>query len=496
MKNRLLPFFLLLLSAQLSLAQFTTPGTGVHWNLDSLLMYSGGAVFNGEFGYGIIESVELAENDSLTIDQPIEFQVAENVLLTIHGVIALGTAFNPLVFDSSGEDLYWGGIRLEGTAEAQFTNTTFVNGGGVKCISGNVLFTECTFESNLNLATNGAALEFFEGSPTVMDCTFDSNQGAAISSPANINCAPQIFSCHIVGNNTENSNRPQINLGPSGDGMMTSIIDNNIIGDPNNDQAGGIAVSSLFGTPCDVLIDGNYITSNRYGIALAGGNVSAMVSDNIILDNMTQGDPLLGGSGINLNGSASSSTIVRSNVISGNLWGVTVQGDFQTDLGNPDEVEASIGDNVFIGNGNGGMDYALYNNTPSPITAMNNCWIANQESTEDQVEDVIFHSIDDSSLGTVNFTPFQCGVVSAIAELKLSSIRLHPNPTTTYLNIDLAKETTILSYSITDIYGRELAARPGGLSQGRIVVSQLPRGVYQLAIRTTEKTQIGRFIKE
>ncbi len=107
---------------------------------------------------------------------------------------------------------------------------------------------------------------------------------------------------------------------------------------------------------------------------------------------------MLGGSGINLNGSASSFTVIEGNEIRNNLWGVTVQGEFGVDLGTPDDKGGSQGLNTFSNNGNGGQVYALFNNTPNSISAKNNCWIEGQESTVAQVEEVISHQVDDAEL--------------------------------------------------------------------------------------------------
>ena len=178
----------------------------------------------------------------------------------------------------------------------------------------------------------------------------------------------------------------------------------------------------------NVVIDNNIIRGNRYGITMLGINDSAEITNNIIEDNNIQGDPNLGGSGINLNSSSiSEDVIVSGNEIRRNLWGITLQGEATINLG---DDASNPGNNTFAENGNGGEIYALYNNTANPILAKNNCWIEDQQSTEQQVEDVIFHSVDDSNLGEVTFTPFLCGILG-VADNTVENFSFYPNPVKT-----------------------------------------------------------------
>src|SRR5690606_20038433 len=101
----------------------------------------------------------------------------------------------------------------------------------------------------------------------------------------------------IEGNNTANSNRPQINMGTTMANEPLQIIQNTIIGDPAMEMAGGIAVANFVGGSINVMIDDNTIQNNRYGITIIGPSNSAFIRNNIIEDNNIQGDPNLGGSG-------------------------------------------------------------------------------------------------------------------------------------------------------------------------------------------------------
>jgi len=49
-------------------AQYTTPDTGVNWDMDSLVLYSGGVVINPLTDvYQITDDLEIAESDTLDI---------------------------------------------------------------------------------------------------------------------------------------------------------------------------------------------------------------------------------------------------------------------------------------------------------------------------------------------------------------------------------------------------------------------------------------------
>jgi len=462
--------------------------------MDSLLLYSGGTVLDDTWGYLITDDLNISESDSLFILETVSLGISPSKSISVFGYIETDGQPGPLISSISFTDLN-GGLRIESGAEAHFRNTEFSYGGGIKCISGNVTFENCNISYQQNIATSGSAIDLFQGSPMIIGCTIRYNQGSAISSPGNIACAPSIIGCTIEGNNTENSNRPQINLGASGLGL--AIIQENLItGNPELDQVGGIAVASLFGVESNVLIQGNTIRDNRYGLALFGNGISASISDNIMIDNNTQGNPLLGGSGINLNGNNSSSALVAGNSISGNLWGITVQGEFQLDMGDPEDLITSPGNNSFYENGNSGLIYALYNNTPSPIKAANNCWIFDQESTLSEIEDVIFHELDDTSLGLVDFSMPQC-VLTALDEHAMKVLHLFPNPTSLDLQVKLPLKMNLKSIRVIDGLGSEYnCAIQRAENILKIETRNLSKGLYILQIVSDNSVLDQVFIKE
>jgi parallel beta-helix repeat protein len=254
-------------------------------------------------------------------------------------------------------------------------------------------------------------------------------------SGANVECSPQIIGCTIEYNVVENGNTPQINLGTSGADSIR-IMNCEIIGNPENEMAGGIAVTTLFGGSAKARIETNVIRDNRYGITCYGNNIGSLIRGNEIRDNNTQNQPMLGGSGINFFGDGTNQSIVSGNTITGNLWGITIQNSAQPNFGQLEGDIYNPGANTFMDNGNEGEIYDLYNNTPNTIMAQNNYW-----GTDDpaEVEDHIFHQPDDPSLGLVDYLPLYSPPVN-IPEQGFSKhaglFSVSPNPATDFINID------------------------------------------------------------
>lgn len=402
---------LFIFSALVAQSQFVTPDTGVKWDLATLSANSGGVVSLVGANYVMNGSLVISASDTLEI-------LSDGVLLFVG--LSYIESYGALIVDAPDQMVFsafdpqatdkWRGIRFYEGHYTYLHNATFEYGGGLKVGDGGTFYMDaCTLRYNYYQSgasfTSSGALDI-TGPATIINSEIYENQRAAIGTASNTS-SPIIFrNNYLFGNTAENSNRPQINLGPSGPGNTTFIVGNTVIGNGNT-SSGGIAYSSLLGVEGDVVIDSNYVEANRYGIALTGSGMNAWIRYNTVIDNNIQNEPNLGGSGLNFTGSSASTyqhAMVTGNVITGNLWGITIIGYPVVNMGNNDPEDYNPGLNVFSGNGNGGVTYDLYNNGPVTQFAMGNLWdVAVQD--EASIETVVTHQPDISTLGLVHYWP-------------------------------------------------------------------------------------------
>lgn len=419
--NRAFTLFLVLIFASWGVrAQFTTPGTSVSWTLDSLVSHSAGAVIHVGTHYEITANLTISATDTIKVvsDELIKFH--DGTTIESSGTLLLNppTLVTLTALDSLSSATKWRGLRLDETSYTVINNARIEFGGGVKKLStGYLAISNSTFRKNYYKSgsstgsqASGGVIDF-SGKVSVTHSRFIENQRSAISSGANIYSSAIFKYNYLFGNTNENSNRPQINLGPSGVSDTSFIIGNTVIGN-GKILVGGIAVSSLLAAETNTVIDSNIVRNNRYGIALTGSKITSFIRHNTIENNNIQNNPDLGGSGINLTSSSSGSwqnSTITGNTITGNLWGVTIVGYPTVNMGDTSAQTFNPGMNVFSGNGNNGIKYDLYNNGSQIQYAMGNCWdVTVQDSTS--IEAVVTHSVDNSNYGRVYFTPAgSCG---------------------------------------------------------------------------------------
>ncbi|TVQ17069.1 MAG: T9SS C-terminal target domain-containing protein [Bacteroidetes bacterium] len=379
-------------------AQYTTPGNNLSLTLQDLVGMSGGVVTETDGDFFINSTLTIASSDTLKISEPETIRTAATVRIEIMGKFISDPAEGMVVFtaqDTTSSAANFRGFRFEDADPAVFRNTVVKYGGGIQLIATEALFEHCIMRNNGH-SNVSAAITYSNSSPVIRYSEFRENSRSALASGANVLGSPQIMFSSFIHNTTENSNRPQINLGP-GAADTIKIVGNYVEG--LYTVVGGIAVSNLLGGGSSkVLIADNVIVNNRYGYAQTGNNISSVIRGNTILDNDIQGNPMQGGSGLNFNGITNNHATVRGNLVSGNLWGVTIQNTAQPNFGDADDQ----GGNVFFDNGNNNQIFALYNNTPNPINAIGNYWGGN---TDEEAELYIIHFPNDTLLGLVTYLP-------------------------------------------------------------------------------------------
>lgn len=401
MKKLILSGLLAAMAFTGAFAQYATPGNNLTLTPADLVTLSGGVVTQIGDTYFINNTLTISATDTLKITNPLVIRVAQNIRIEVSGTIKSDPTQGKVIFtaqDTTTAATNFRGFRFDNSQGNIFRNTVVSYGGGIQLISSGALFEYSTFRRNGSSNVSGA-ITYSSCSPIIRYCLFEENVRSAINSGANITGSPQILYNVMIRNTTDNSNRPQINIGP-GAADTIYIVGNYIEGFYN--MAGGIGISNLLGSgSAKVVVRDNFVVNNRYGYAQIGNNISSRIEDNYFIDNDIQGLPASGGSGINFQASGAGNTaIVRRNLITGNLWGITIQGTANPNFG----TSSSPGGNVIYNNVNDGQTFALYNNTALPVQAIGNYWGTNDPA---QAEQFIFHQPDQASLGLVTFNPIQ-----------------------------------------------------------------------------------------
>ena len=352
-----------------------------------------------------------------------------------------------------------GHLRFEDASDPSFLSYCwFGEMNGIQIINSDVTFDTCRFHYFYS-QQQSSAVNCMNCDPVFTNCEFYSNEGAAIGSPANGQASPQILNCQFTNNVTSNANQPQINLGPGANDTIRIV--NCTIEGGGHDMSGGITIADLMNTgDTKILLKDNVVKNNRYGYNQQGLTISSVIERNQFVDNHYEDNPMNGGSGISIYGmDENNKAVLRGNIITGNLWGITVINAADINLGTEDDW----GHNQLYDNGNGGVVYDLYNNSTSDIMAVGNDW---GTSNSHVIEDHIVHQNDDPSLGLVTFVPFID--VDDVDEAAAAAFEVWPNPAQDSFIVEGKGKMTITNalgqiLINHEIDGKETIALPQGL---------------------------------
>ncbi|WP_407405418.1 hypothetical protein [Sodaliphilus sp.] len=407
--------FYTLCAAALALAsanaqEFVSPGNGTTYTMEVLSKIAEAQVTNVDGAWQLNADFTISAGDVLKIQNNEVVKFNDKIQVNVEGTLDCTPADTALITGVEGTTPK--GFRMYADdANAVLKNTRMEQVGitfGSK--NGAIVAENCTFADYNTSNASGACLNFSASSTgkNVIDgCTFVNGGTAAIGNGANTPVGIVIKNSAFLANNTKNSNRPQINLTSYGTEDV-EILDNVIIGG-HFTKVGGIAVSNMMGYSYSnkVVVKGNLVKENRYGITMTGP-VNIFIEDNEIIDNIYETNAMNGGSGLSLYDAAGKGKVfIKGNHIENNLWGITVIGQPNVNAGKVEDPEAedyNPGDNVFVNNGNGGVLYDLYNNGTTTVYAQGNVWNVD-EQTQEKIETVIFHKADDANLGEVIYMP-------------------------------------------------------------------------------------------
>ncbi|GMU87703.1 MAG: hypothetical protein AMXMBFR48_29440 [Ignavibacteriales bacterium] len=403
----------LLIAAFKLSAQYTTPNTGVNWNLDSLKIYAP-AVVTGTFpDYTVSANVIISASDRVTVlpGSNVTF-TATTAGFEVNGTLkVLGTVSDSVYLRSQAEDSLgaWVGLLFNDTAvdtacEVHYANIRFAtNGFRAINASPNIY--------NSTLYKNRVGVRFTGSNSVVSGNRIERSYEYGIIMTLGSN--PQILNNTIKDNNTQGTSaKNQVSIGLQGNN--SPVITGNTISGGWSIRTGGISLwVSGSGAFSNAVIENNTIFNNSFGITLyatSGGAINAVVKNNTIYNNNINSDANVSGSGINVNGTTLNTPVIAKNTIYGNWWGITIQNGTtiqagpSPNIGNLSNADTTDdGRNYIYNNIQQSGIFDLYNNCTNDIYAQNNDWGVYDSAG---IEGHIFHKADNAQHGTVYFMPF------------------------------------------------------------------------------------------
>ncbi len=398
------------LAASTALAEFVSSGTGKVYTFADLAQIETSGVTLQDGGYVVSQNFTIADGDTLRVMNGDVIKLGNKVEVEIKGYGDFQPADSANVTRASDGDNPKG-FRFRGDRSGGVLKNMIFDYAGVAYGGATPLLCEgCTFRDYNGKLSSGSCLTMSASSDgnIVRNCYFSGANTAAISNGANVPVGILVEGNEFRGNGVSKRNYPQVNLACMDD-YNTTIRNNIVVGIGENTLAGGIAVGNMLGAPFSgqVLIEGNTIEDNRYGIAMVGP-MNLSIKNNTMLNNHYESNPNNGGSGISLYDSSNKGKVyIEGNHIENSLWGITIIGAPTVNAGkveNPNAEDYNPGRNVMVNNGNNGILYDLYNNGKGTVYAQGNKWnVEVQDSAS--IEQVVTHQADNPALGLVIFMP-------------------------------------------------------------------------------------------
>lgn len=403
-------FTIILLLSTFTFGQYVTPGTGVQWNLDSLVQYSGGTIAGSFPNYTVSALVTVSASDFVSV-QPgsvVSF-TASAAGFTVNGVFqAIGTESSRIKFTSPTPD------SLGAYNGLVFNDSSIDELCIVKYCDIEYAYYACrtigaspTYEYNY-LYKNRRGFNISNSSMVIRHNTVLRSYEYGVT--MTLNGTPLIENNIFGLNNTQGTSaKNQISIGLQG--TNSPIIRGNTVYGGETIVTGGISLW-VSGASSNAIIENNTIYNNSFGITLyaTSGTLNAIVRGNTIYNNNINPNTQTSGSGINVNGVSGNAPTITNNTIYGNWWGITIQNGTTVQAGpNPKIGNLTNADttddgyNRIYNNIQPTGIFDLYNNCTNDIYAQNNDWGVYDSVT---IDGHIFHKADNPLHGNVFFMPF------------------------------------------------------------------------------------------
>ena len=170
-------------------AQWTSPGNGTTYTMSELVNVTDGVVTFDAINYHVHADLTISQNDVLKIDNGFQKIYVENALITINGSMICENANRVSIMG----DPYFS-MKFENATNCELKKMYFSDGSGIKLIESEVHFDDVKFVY-FNTDYCHSAIDIFNCNPIIENCYFLLNEGAAISSPANVQSSPKILNC-------------------------------------------------------------------------------------------------------------------------------------------------------------------------------------------------------------------------------------------------------------------------------------------------------------
>ncbi|MDE7396570.1 MAG: hypothetical protein K2M98_02465 [Muribaculum sp.] len=470
--KRTLPLLALSLSLAVSAANavYETPNTGKVYTLDDLAQIAdAGVTKESDNTYRLVNDIEITVNDGFKLENNTVVRMGTGVIVRVYGPAEFAVTDTATICPD-GDGVKPKGFHLYNMNPSART-IQHIRFEGASLSLGNeqgTVVENCTFiESNGELVKSSVAFSAASVNNAVRNCHFLHTAFSAISNGSNVAAGMVIEDNLIEDCSTQGRNYPYLNICPSGNNGGTIIRRNRIVGSGGT-MAGAISFSNMLTMTGanEALIADNEMSDCRYGIN-AYGYQNTRIIGNKIVNCHYETNANNGGSGITVYSAANTEypakVYIQQNYINGNLWGITVIGASQVNMGHTDvadtDPEYNPGLNILKNNGNCGkapagastafdpsIPYDLYNNTPSTIYAQGNTWGGADQSAA-EIEKRIFHKNDNASLGEVIFLP--AGDTSGITLASDDAVAISVNPDGSFKVEGVATSTPVIVYDVT-----------------------------------------------
>jgi hypothetical protein len=113
--------------------QFITPGTGVNWTFNDLVLNSGGVVTVDNSIYTVHGDLTISANDTLKIISNDHVEFDPNVLMTVYGAF-IANPPGQAILTASDPEQFFKGFRFENSSASALHNCLIEFGGGIQII--------------------------------------------------------------------------------------------------------------------------------------------------------------------------------------------------------------------------------------------------------------------------------------------------------------------------------------------------------------------------